>query len=333
MRGNRLNTEEWLTWEEKTYWALVVPWNLVLNKVYFTYLFCKIPHLSNDISGLVLVVLIGVCIIFGVRKVQTQSFYWKSFAACMLAPYLIYTAISCADSYMIPLLIIFGITVFCVFMRPIRKIERKMYVFLAGVLFMVVVICGTVISNISVKAETEAVDVYREDRGREFLLRNQLGTLQKFEQSDWEQLSTREKADVCQTLVNCLVQHFGITHEIPLQIQKIDGNICGFYDNEKDIIVLNSLHIDSGQKTCHTVVHEVFHGYTKELVRVYEQASPEDKNLMLFYEPGVYAKEFQEYHSASDNDLEQYYGQVCEIDAELYAMTITQQIFEMLENN
>lgn len=133
----------------------------------------------------------------------------------------------------------------------------------------------------------------------------------------WELLSLQERLDVAQIIVNNQVEYYGISHEISVGVGDLSFGTLGYYRDSTHQIVLDYEHLKESHSylILETLMHEVNHVYTHELVRIYTNLSEEDRDLKIFHDIDIYTLEYEHYVDGSDDDFEKYYNQLVETHA------------------
>ena len=140
----------------------------------------------------------------------------------------------------------------------------------------------------------------------------------KFEQHTWVTLSANEKLDVLQVLCNAEKAKLGVKDPINIKSKAFRSNLLGEFIPAENTILINAKHLeeDSSYSILTTVTHECYHSYERSLVKLYNSADEDQKNLMAFDRAKCYKEEFANY---KDGENEGYYWQAVEIDAREYS--------------
>ena len=140
----------------------------------------------------------------------------------------------------------------------------------------------------------------------------------KFEQHTWVTLSANEKLDVLQVLCNAEKAKLGVKDPIYIKSKAFRSNLLGEFIPAENTILINAKHLeeDSSYSILTTVTHECYHSYERSLVKLYNSADEDQKNLMAFDRAKCYKEEFANY---KDGENEGYYWQAVEIDAREYS--------------
>ncbi len=142
--------------------------------------------------------------------------------------------------------------------------------------------------------------------------------IKQLRNDEWNQLSVQEKLDLMQIVANIEASALGISTELNVATKDLDGKIYGQYNEQTHMIYIDVgvLESESSATALDICCHEAYHAYQYRLIDLYKQADSESKNLRLFGKVNQYAWEFQNYKLG---DSEEYYNQMCEVDARAYA--------------
>ena len=140
----------------------------------------------------------------------------------------------------------------------------------------------------------------------------------KLEQNTWVSLSANEKLDVLQVLCNAEKAKLGVKNPIYIKSKAFQSNLLGEFIPTDNTILINAkrLEEDSSYSILTTVTHECYHSYERSLVKLYNSADDDQKNLMAFDRAKRYKEEFANY---KDGENEGYYWQAVEVDAREYS--------------
>lgn len=143
-------------------------------------------------------------------------------------------------------------------------------------------------------------------------------TFDKLEQNTWDSLSATEKLDVLQVLCNAEKAKLGVKEPIYIKSKAFQSNLLGEFIATDNTILINAKHLeeDSSYSILTTVTHECYHSYERSLVKLYNSADEDQKNLMAFDRAKRYKEEFANY---KDGENEGYYWQAVEVDAREYS--------------
>lgn len=154
------------------------------------------------------------------------------------------------------------------------------------------------------------------DETDEWTIKNNVDTLKLFEESSWVKLNTKERTNLLQTVANIENRYLGISRPLNITIKyTVDENdYISSYLDESSLIYVNSYYLDhfTGYEMLESVLHECYHAYQYELIKVYNSA--ENKHLALFEDVPKYIDEFNNYKNGDG-----YSSQLCEKNARKYA--------------
>lgn len=154
----------------------------------------------------------------------------------------------------------------------------------------------------------------------------------------WEELSPKEKIDIFQRVVNIESSYNGFSKPIKVCFADIDSTPdddstkYGQYNDANSVIYLNEKAVCSlsSESALIVLLHEVYHAYQHEIVRVYKAAGEEYKNLALLSAAAVYAEEFENYQNG-DEDYQAYKMQKVEITADMYGRETSKEYISLIE--
>ena len=135
----------------------------------------------------------------------------------------------------------------------------------------------------------------------------------------WVMLSEEEQLDVLSTVLSIERTYLGLPTELHLEAATLDDdNLYGYYDHESRTVTINRGILAYPLNCLDTICHEARHSYQYYVAALYQNADPQYRNLLLLYDASSFLYELNNYTDA-DEDLEGYYSQRLEQDAEEYA--------------
>lgn len=154
----------------------------------------------------------------------------------------------------------------------------------------------------------------------------------------WNELSPKEKINIFQRIVNIEASYNGFSKPIKVCFADIDSTPdddstkYGQYNDAISVIYLNEKAVCSlsSENALVVLLHEVYHAYQHEIVRVYKAAGEEYKNLALLSTAAVYAEEFENYQNGIE-DYEAYKSQKVEVTADNYGRQASQEYIALIE--
>ena len=150
-------------------------------------------------------------------------------------------------------------------------------------------------------------------------------TISKLNEEQFKALSTGEKLDVLQCIVDIESAHLGISDcSLKVGAGDTDEDTNGYYEHQQKLIVINSDHLanSSSWRVCETVCHETFHCYEHCLSEMYLNTDSKYQSLYLFNRISKYTKEINEYVNP-DKDYLGYFSQELESDAYEFGIYMT----------
>lgn len=134
-----------------------------------------------------------------------------------------------------------------------------------------------------------------------------------FSDDKWLELTTNKKIIAIEKFYDTLCYELKIQNAPGLCFCMADPQLCGGFDNEKNLIVINLAHIDCPQEIVNTIAHELWHTYQFE----------EAKNGTT-HKSKLYALNFNNY-IAAQTDFCEYEGQLLEAEARAFANQISER--------
>lgn len=187
---------------------------------------------------------------------------------------------------------------------------------------------GTGLVTSSVEAEGLQQDVEDEDT-----MEVNMDDVLKLQPAVWENLNTHERIDVLQTICNVETHYLGLNDPITVQGDNLSPYTLGAYSDEQRLIRINLNHIENDpvEDVLSTILHEIHHSYEHRLADVFDNISPEYRDLRLFKDATHYSWEVDDYINPRDD----YYGymtQRLELDSETYAELGVQEYYACISN-
>ena len=154
------------------------------------------------------------------------------------------------------------------------------------------------------------------DETDEWTIKNNVDMLKLFEESSWVKLNAKERTNLLQTVANIENRYLGISRPLNITVKYTLGenDYISSYLDESSLIYVNSYYLDhfTGYEMLESVLHECYHAYQHELIKVYNSAK--NKHLALFEDVPTYIDEFNNYKNGDG-----YSSQLCEKNARKYA--------------
>lgn len=182
---------------------------------------------------------------------------------------------------------------------------------------------GTGLVTSSVEAEGIQQDVEDEDT-----MEAHMDAVLKLQPVVWEDLNTYKRIDVLQTVCNVETHYLGLSDPVTVQGDNLSPNTLGAYSDAQRLIRINLDHIENDpvEDVLSTILHEIHHSYEHRLADVFDNISPEYRDLRLFKDATHYSQEVDDYINPRDD----YYGymtQRLEMDSETYAELGVQEYY------
>lgn len=162
----------------------------------------------------------------------------------------------------------------------------------------------------------------------EWTVRDHSETVVMLHEEKWYSLSVKEKMTVLETVKEIEMKDFGITYDVYLCAEPLDGNTLGSYNHQERRITIDTEHLKSSEprSVLRTLLHECMHAYQHRCAEVYDQIDEEYKNMPLFRDAARYKNNFDNYVRSEDDDFG-YYIQTVEVSAREYAEAATEDYY------
>lgn len=335
---------------------LSIAWKYVIGFIWYkNLLFRVLPHrdVYDSLQLLLIMMLVSVACFIIVMNRRKNG--WTA-TACFVLPFGLYTMLTYSTTsaliirvvavVSILLSFVYSILLFTRKIKPRGKIARRKvlqsrllrcmysvsYIMAVGMVFLMVGIgwnsyFGTGLVTSSVEAEALHQDIKDEDT-----MEANMSTVLKLQPAVWEDLNTRERIDVLQTVCNVETHYLGLNDPVTVQGDNLSPYTLGAYSDAQKLIRINLDHIENDpvEEVLSTLLHEIHHSYEHRLADVFDNISPEYRELRLFKDATHYSQEVDDYI----NPREDYYGymtQRLEMDSEKYAEFGVQEYYARIE--
>lgn len=167
---------------------------------------------------------------------------------------------------------------------------------------------------------------------KSWTVEQQIDTVKKLQPEIWEELSKDEKQDVLGVVRNIELRYLGINHPVELGFSVLEVNTLGSYSENLYQVLIDLHHLDKSpaDEVLHTLLHEMYHVYQHEQIKVLEYIPEEYQELLMFSNPNEYAEEVANY-TDGDDDYFSYRMQSLELMANSYADTGVEQYYELID--
>ena len=333
-----------------------IVWKYAIGYIWYkNLLFRVLPHRDIYYSLHILVVMIFVSVFFFLIVLYRWKNGWTA-TACFILPFGFYTMMTykTTSTWFIRIVAIIStlislVILFLVVTRKVKstdknarkrvyrnRISRCIYsislINAATMLFLMVGIgwksyVGTGLVSPSVEAGGIIQDNNNED-----MIESNRDIVLKLSPEIWEELSTKERIDVLQTVCNIETHYLGLCDAVTVQGDNLSTYTFGTYTDKLRLIQINLNHIENDhvEEVLSTLLHEVYHSCEHRLADLYNSVSPEYRNLWLLRDASYYSREVDNYI----NPREDYYGyssQYLEMDSEKYAEFGVKKYYEQIE--
>lgn len=169
---------------------------------------------------------------------------------------------------------------------------------LQGVLGVTIFKSG-VEANIGTKAEEQTIS-------------NNINTVLKLQEEEWQSLSLNEKLNVLQCVANIEAHYLGISNELNVGAANLpECTYACYFDSSHTICIdLEHLENDPADEVLKSCCHEAYHSYQHRLVDAYNEASDDVRKLRVYNNAVHYMDEFSDYVDGYE-DFCSYYSQQC----------------------
>lgn len=138
----------------------------------------------------------------------------------------------------------------------------------------------------------------------------------------WRSLNLDQRLEVLRITAEIECSILGIP-QVRIRAVSMEANTMGGYDHASRTVTLSLEHLafDPVEEVLDSVLHEIRHCYQYCLVDLYRTLDDQEQALALFHDASVYAYEFDNYISGSDEgeSFEDYFTQNCEVDSNAFA--------------
>ena len=331
---------------------LSIAWKYVIGYIWYkNLLFRVLPHRDVYDSLQLLLIMMLVSVVCFIIVMNRRKNGWSA-TACFVFPFGLYTMLtySITSALFIRVVAVASILLSLVysillFTRKIKqrgkiarrkvlqsRLSRCMYsascIMTVGMLFLMVGIgwngyFGTGLVTSSVEAEALHQDIKDEDT-----MEANMDAVLKLQPTVWENLNTHERIDVLQTVCNVETHYLGLNDPLTVQGDNLSPYTLGAYSDAQRLIRINLDHVENDpvKDVLSTILHEIHHSYEHRLADVFDNISPEYRDLRLFKDAVHYSQEVDDYINPRDD----YYGymtQRLEMDGETYAELGVQEYY------
>lgn len=331
---------------------LGITWKYVIGFIWYkNLLFRVLPHrdVYDSLRLLLIMMLVSVACFIIVMNRRKNS--WTA-TACFVLPFGLYTILTYSTTsalfirvvavVSILLSLVYSILLFSRKIKQRGKIARRKVlqnrlsrciysvscIMAVAMLTLMVGIgwngyFGTGLVTSSVEAEGIQQDVEDEDT-----MEANMDAVLKLQPVVCEDLNTYERIDVLQTVCNVETHYLGLSDPVTVQGDNLSPYTLGAYSDAQRLIRINLDYIENDpvEDVLSTILHEIHHSYEYRLADVFDNISPEYRNLRLFKDATHYSQEVDDYINPRDD----YYGymtQRLEMDSETYAELGVQEYY------
>ncbi len=170
-------------------------------------------------------------------------------------------------------------------------------------------------------ASTKAVSVYSDKDS----LEANIDVISNMELLKWNKSSMKERLNACQKVANCEGRYLGLSHEVNIGMADFRGSTVANYEESRHQITIDVSYLSSPNSyiVLKEILHECYHAYQIEQVRLYRNLDKTSKDLLMFSEISAYEEEL-----VNHRDGGEFTGDKIEEDAEEYAKESFKQYYE-----
>ena len=158
-------------------------------------------------------------------------------------------------------------------------------------------------------------------------------TVLLLQEEEWAKLDIQQRLDVLQTVANIEATHLGLPHELNVVAKPLDQTVAGAYTDPTHTIFVNVDYLSEGSAHAFVkvIAHEAYHAYEHRLVDLYDNAEPQERNLLLFHRLETYKYNFSHYID-NQEDADAYAAQAIEIDSNTYGEEAVRDYYHAIED-
>lgn len=323
---------------------LSIVWKYVIGFIWYkNLLFRVLPHRDVYESLRMLLIMMLVSVVCFIIVMNRRKNGWTS-TACFVFPFGFYTILTYSTTsalfirvvgvVSILLSLVYSILLFKRKIKQKGKIARRkaLQIRLSRCMYSVSCIMAVAMMTLMVgigwkgyfgtgliTSSEEAKGVHQDIKDEDIMEANMDAVL-KLQPTVWDDLNTHERIDVLQTVCNIETHYLGLNDPVTVQGDNLSPYTLGAYSDAQKLIRINLDHIENDpvEDVLSTILHEIHHSYEYRLADVFDNISPEYRNLRLFKDVTYYSQETDNYINPRE-DYYKYMRQHLEIDSETYA--------------
>lgn len=184
-----------------------------------------------------------------------------------------------------------------------------------------------------------SVQLPRASEREQITIQSSMHELVQLEPSRWMTLDTKQKLAVARTIADIEADAYGLPERLNVKMQNLPNGTRAEYMHYRRCVTLDRalLENEAPDEVLCCVLHECRHAYQHQLVRLYESADDQQKDLLIFQETDIPAiKDSFDSYVDGDRDYDRYFRQYCEEDArnwaESHCLTYLRAIQDYLED-
>lgn len=222
--------------------------------------------------------------------------------------------------------------------QKIKYCSLCMYIF-TGLCCCIIMLASLVQSEIGIPSHTAKNSTSLSDyHSEKYTLRANIDEVCKLEKGTWKTMSEEEKLKVLQTVVHIEFNYLGLPDSITLETSSLTNHLSArslaAYSDRRYQILINEQYINSASSDdlLHAICHESYHAYEHRLVGLYNNSTKKERQLLCLYKAREYELEINNYITA-DKDLDNYFKQSIEVDANTYADYAVEEYFRIIKKH
>lgn len=151
----------------------------------------------------------------------------------------------------------------------------------------------------------------------------------------WSKLNVTQRLQVLQDICCCEENYFGLEHQVRVVMDDLDEYTLASYNDSEKLVIIDKQHLenDNPKDVCETLLHEMFHAYEHDLVRLYLDSNEAQRKLRVFQHCDEYIKEMVNYQDGGDDyeSFMRYYCQYMEADSRAYASEAVEEYYAEID--
>lgn len=321
----------------------------VLDFFVYKYLFKGVPSLTYRQSFWVFLLIQVIVMTIGILATWKDERNFKSMLENFVLSWGVFVCIAYRDFYSKRIKVVFAcfmlytivVSVYMLFMHrklmlAIRSDEddyawpvipsyvvdewRKNFA-IASLILILPIGANMFLRGTIMNASTKAVSAYSDEDS----LEANIDIISNMELLKWNKSNMKERLNACQKVANCEGRYLGLSHELNIGMADFRGSTVANYEESRHQITIDVSYLSSPNSyiVLKEILHECYHAYQIEQVRLYRNLDKTSKDLLMFSEISVYEEELVNHRNGGE-----FTGDRIEEDAEEYAKESFKQYYE-----